>query len=141
MPSYNQISKYPDEQTRERVAKKLLALRRGLSEEIPLKTATETLLLATWNIREFGGNRTPESIQYLAEIINRFDIVAVQEVAADLSGLEAVVKILGHNWDYIVTDSTDGAAGGQERTAFIFDRCKVFSEKWREKSSFRKPIL
>lgn len=35
-----------------RVTDKLFTLRKQLNEENPGKTATETLLLATWNIRE-----------------------------------------------------------------------------------------
>jgi endonuclease/exonuclease/phosphatase family metal-dependent hydrolase len=129
MPSYRSINKITDAALRERVVERTLRLRAQLNAQVPQKSATETLLLATWNIREFGNNRSAESLQYIAEIINRFDLVAVQEVAGDLSGLEALVKLLGHNWDYIVTDSTEGTAGGSERTAFIFDKCKVFFRK------------
>jgi endonuclease/exonuclease/phosphatase family metal-dependent hydrolase len=129
MPSYTALKRITDAEEQQRTISKLFRLRRQLDAQIPAKTATDTLLLATWNIREFGGNRRAESLHYIAEIISRFDLIAVQEVAGDLSGLEKVVSLLGHNWDYIVTDSTDGTAGGQERTAFIFDRCKVFSRK------------
>jgi endonuclease/exonuclease/phosphatase family metal-dependent hydrolase len=89
------------------------------------KTAADTLLLATWNIREFGANRRTESYHYLAEIINRFDLVAVQEVSSDLTGLKKVISLLDLNWDYIVTDSTEGSAGGWERTAFLYDKSKI----------------
>ena len=129
MPSYNSIKKIADDVERLRVAQKLLTLREQLDRQIPAKTATDTLLLATWNIREFGDNRRGESLHYIAEIVSRFDLVAVQEVAVDLSGLQKLVALLGHNWDYIVTDSTEGTAGGGERMAFIFDRCKVFFRK------------
>ena len=127
MPSYNALKRVADKEEQERTINRLLRLRQQLAAEIPAKTATDTLLLATWNIREFGGNRHDESLHYIAEIISRFDLVAIQEVAPDLSGLEKVVSLLGRNWSYLVTDSTDGTAGGSERTAFVFDRCKVFS--------------
>jgi hypothetical protein len=39
------------------------------------------------------------------------------------------MKLLGHNWDCVYTDSTEGAAGGGERMAFVFDKCKVFFRK------------
>ncbi len=39
--------------TRQRVARRLLALREQLDREIPCRTRIDTLLLATWNIREF----------------------------------------------------------------------------------------
>ena len=69
-----------------RTANNLLRLRGRLDRDIPKKTATDTLLLATWNIREFGDSRRKESLFYIAEIIARFDLVAVQEVSADLTG-------------------------------------------------------
>jgi len=102
MPSYQPLKKIQDPATRKRTTEKLLQLRRQLDRDIPAKTATETLLLATWNIREFGDNRTAESLHYLAEIISRFDLVAIQEVSADLAGLQKLAALLGHNWDYLV---------------------------------------
>jgi len=128
-PEYKSIKRMRNLEERARVVEKLLILRAQLDEEIPKKTATDTLLLATWNIREFGNNKSDESLQYLAEIISRFDLVAIQEVARELDGLKKLVSMLGHNWDYIVTDSTEGTAGGGERMAFVFDKCKVFFDK------------
>ena len=129
MPAYSSIKRIGDIVERTRIAKNLLALRAKLDLEIPAKTATDTLLLATWNIRKFGDNKSNESLHYLAEIISRFDLIAVQEVTSSLVGLQKLVSLLGHNWDYIVTDSTEGTSGGSERMAFIFDRCKVFFRK------------
>ena len=129
MPAYTSINKINDGAEKERVVERLLALRKQLDRDIPAKTATDTLLLATWNIREFGDNRRGESLYYIAEIISRFDLVAVQEVGSNLGGLQKLVALLGHNWDYLVTDCTEGKAGGSERMAFIFDRCKVFFRK------------
>ena len=129
MPSYTSIKRNRNDAERARIVEKLLALRTQLDRDIPAKTATETLLLATWNIREFGDNRRGESLHYLAEIISRFDLIAIQEVASNIDGLKKLVALLGHNWDYIVTDSTEGVDGGGERMAFIYDRCKVFFRK------------
>ena len=129
MPYYHPLKKIREKEEQARTIDKLLILRSQMDRQIPAKTASETLLLATWNIREFGDNRRIESFYYIAEIISRFDLVAVQEVSVNLKGLEKVVSILGHHWDYIVTDSTDGSAGGGERTAFIYDKNKVFFKK------------
>jgi len=108
-----------------RTTENLLDLRSQLDREIPQKTATNTLLLATWNIRKFADNRLLESLYYIAEIINRFDLIAVQEVSANMKGLEKLMSLLHSNWDYLVTDSTDGTAGGGERMAFLYDRSKI----------------
>lgn len=126
MPYYYPIRKIKDQQERQRIVDKLLRLRKQLNDDIPAKTAEETLLLATWNIREFGDNRRTESLYYIAEIISRFNLVAIQEVSSNLKGLEDLMKILGNGWDYIVTDSVEGSAGGGERTAFIYDTNKIF---------------
>jgi endonuclease/exonuclease/phosphatase family metal-dependent hydrolase len=129
MPTYSSIKRIKDGAEKKRTVEKLLKLRTQLDQQVPAKTATDTLLLATWNIRAFGDNRRPESLHYIAEIISRFDLVAIQEVSNNMAGLEKVVALLGPNWDYIVTDSTEGVAGGGERMAFVFDRCKVFFRK------------
>lgn len=128
MPYYHPLKQLNKEE-RLRTTDNLLVLRKQLDRDIPQKTATDTLLLATWNIREFGNNRRKESLYYLAEIISRFDLVAVQEVSANLKGLENLVSLLDLNWDYFVTDSTDGSAGGGERMAFLYDKSKISFKK------------
>ena len=125
MPYYKSIKKIKDKEESTRIAERLLDLRNRLDEQIPKKTATETLLLATWNIREFSDNRRTESLHFIAEIVSRFDLIAVQEIARQLDGLERLMYLLGPTWDYIVTDSTEGTAGGGERMAFIYDKNKV----------------
>src|SRR5688572_19399526 len=72
---------------RARVVRNLVALREQLSREIPPKDAEDNLLLATWNVRDLGkinrrgfGERLPETYFYIAEVLSRFDFVAVQEV-------------------------------------------------------------
>ncbi|GAB3165377.1 endonuclease/exonuclease/phosphatase family protein [Telluribacter humicola] len=114
-----------------RIVKGLLRLRAGLSTSVPQRTQTESLLLATWNIRELaptnkGGKRTMDSYFFIAEIISYFDLVAVQEVRDDLTALQQVMRILGSDWQCVFTDVSAFANGGnQERMAFIFDTRKV----------------
>jgi hypothetical protein len=97
MPYYQTIRKIRDKEERLCTIDWLLLLRSLLDREIPQKTASDTLLLATWNIREFGDNRRTESLHYIAEIISRFDLVAVQEVSANMEGLEKVISLLSRN--------------------------------------------
>ncbi|MDH6343281.1 endonuclease/exonuclease/phosphatase family metal-dependent hydrolase [Parabacteroides sp. PFB2-12] len=129
MPYYKPIKNIREKAEQLRTIDKLRLLRKQLDRDIPAKTASETLLLATWNIREFGDNRRLESFFYIAEILSRFDLIAIQEVSSNLKGLEKVMSLMGRNWDYIVTDSTDGTAGGGERTAFLYDKNKIFFRK------------
>ena len=126
MASYKKIKKIEDEAAKARVVERLLTLRKQLNAEVPEKTATQTLLLATWNIREFGENRLPESSYYIAEIIDHFDIVVIQEVnSKEIGGLEDVLSILGDNWSYVMSDGVEGSAGGNEAMAFVYNTNKV----------------
>jgi endonuclease/exonuclease/phosphatase family metal-dependent hydrolase len=134
MPWYRELfDTFPrdeDSPARRRAAAGLLSLRRRLRKEVPPRTVEETLLLATWNIREFGrnamfGKRLSESIHYIAEIINHFDLVAIQEVKDNLADLKRLVKVLGDWWEYIVTDVVAGKSGNTERIAFLYDTRKV----------------
>ncbi len=138
MPQYNHIYfKIRKNEDRLRVAKRLERLRDQLDGMVPAKDAEDNLLLASWNVRDLGkrgdrrgwGPRLPESWFYIAEVISRFDFVAVQEVN-QVSEWEEVMDILGPNWDYIATDETDSALGGNgERMVFVFDRRKVWFQK------------
>jgi len=128
MPFYASLTR-ESVQVQQRAAAGLLALQAQLKASVPARTMAETLLLATWNIREFDsakyGPRCAESFFYIAEIIDHFDLVAIQEVREDLTALHQLLDILGAWWRYIVTDVTAGAAGNGERLAFVYDSRKV----------------
>lgn len=128
MPFYKKLSTETPAGTR--TINKLLELRKALTAvKIPEKSQNRNLLLATWNIREFDstkyGERTEESFYYIAEIIDRFDLVAVQEVREDLVALNKLMSLLGSNWNVVFTDVTEGTAGNGERMAFLYDSRKV----------------
>lgn len=135
MPYYKGVLDQLEQEGRKdavkRVCARLLRLRRGIAKQgVPKRNLTQTLLLATWNLREFGknakfGHRTSESLIYIAEIISHFDLVAVQEVNENLRDLKSLLALLGDWWDYIVTDVTDGRSGNQERIALLFDGRKI----------------
>lgn len=108
---------------------RLQALRAALASAIPTRTATDTLLLATWNLREFDtakyGGRSPLALLAIAEIASRFDLIAVQEVRENLWALQRLQQHLGPWWDYLVTDVTLGRRGNSERLAYLYDKRKV----------------
>jgi hypothetical protein len=108
---------------------RILLLKDELAKSVPRKTVDDTLLMATWNIREFDsekyGARLDSTYYYMAEIISHFDLVAVQEVRDDLTAFKRLMRILGLNWEYVVSDITEGKAGNGERMAFIYDKRKV----------------
>jgi hypothetical protein len=68
MPFYPPLRRAPfTDETRIRCAERLLRLRQQLHSQIPTRKNRDTLLLATWNIRDFDSNkfghgpRLPES--------------------------------------------------------------------------------
>jgi endonuclease/exonuclease/phosphatase family metal-dependent hydrolase len=89
--------------------------------QIPAKS-NRTLLVATWNIANLGvQDRLDSDYALMAEIIGWFDLVAVQEVNDDLSGIDAMVAKLPGRYDVLFSD----ASGNLERQAFVFDTRKV----------------
>ncbi len=127
MVFYDHIDYKTDEGRR--TAQRLLKLREALTIEIPERSIGGTLLLATWNIREFDsesyGDRRDEPLYYIAEIIDHFDLVAIQEVRDNLDALQRLMGFLGSWWKYLVTDVTEGTPGNRERMAFLYDSRKV----------------
>lgn len=116
------------------VALNLKELKEDLDGKIPPKKLEKNLLIATWNIRGFGDitrkwkssesdspKRDLHSLVCIAEIIKRFDVVAVQEVKSNLKGLRDVLKLLGNDWSLILTDVNNGDSGNGERMAYLFD--------------------
>ncbi len=128
MPFYKNIDTKNDP-TGKQTVEGLLRLRAALDDGIPAKTVDNTLLLASWNIREFGGNksggRDAEALYYIAEILSRFDLIAVQEVRDNLDALDGLMNILGGWWKYLVSDVTLGPQGNHERLAYVYDTRKL----------------
>ncbi|WP_427008688.1 endonuclease/exonuclease/phosphatase family protein [Pseudarthrobacter sp. H2] len=119
------------------VTEDLDRLRTALTESIPAKTESN-LLVGTWNIRALGEltakwlagpkdspKRDWHAIACLAEVISRFDVVAVQESRRNPVALKRLLEDLGPHWKVIVSDAVEGAAGNGERLAFLYDSTRV----------------
>lgn len=108
------------------IAQRLLRLRALLNSRITSVRRPNSLIIGSWNIRHFDGGRPRlnESFHYIAEIIDHFDICAIQEVKS-LEAMEKLSDLLGPNWDYFINDSSGGGRGNHERMAFIYNRNKV----------------
>ena len=123
--------KYLEPGKRRRAIGYLKTLRRFLDEHLPTRTAQGTLVLGTWNLRNFDNNRfgngprLEETFLYIAEVISRFDAIAVQEICRDLRPLDRLMSILGDEYRFILTDVTEGRSGNEERLGFIYHRDKV----------------
>ena len=121
--------------TRTAIATEMAALRVALDAQIPPKRDVDrNILIGTWNIRAFGGltedwksgskdspKRNWRGMLAIAEIISRFDIVAVQEIKDDLKALRTLMKTLGPDWQFLITDENMGDGGNDERSGFLFD--------------------
>ena len=132
MVQYSSIRYWKNSKRRDRTIDGLLRLRKALYTQIKRKRDEGSILLASWNLRDFDSNklgsgpRLDESYLYMAEIISAFDLVALQEINRDLTPLKKLMRILGRkDWDYIVTDTTEGTSGNQERMAYVFNTTKI----------------
>ena len=89
------------------VREDLERLKLALADAIPRKR-TGNLMVASWNIRAFGGlaatwmtgpgdspKRDWHAVHCIAEFVRRFDVVAIQECRADLTALRALMSVLG----------------------------------------------
>jgi exonuclease III len=105
---------------------------------VPAKALDRNLLIATWNIRAFGDltekwesaeadspKRDLHSLLCIAEIVSRFDVIAIQEARDNLKALRHLIHALGPNWGLSLTDVSEGAPGNGERMAFLFDTRRV----------------
>jgi exonuclease III len=121
------------------VVEDVARLRRRIEASgVPCKIADSNLLVGTWNIRalgrvyaEWGENpgspkRNLRAMAYIAEVIRRFDIIAIQEVKRDTSGIRLLLEeFLGPEWGLVLSDVTAGDEGNAERLAFVYDGRRV----------------
>ena len=99
------------------------------------------VLIASWNLKDFGKSKTLQSIGFIAQTIKDVDILAVQEVVAGAGGAQAVARLsdalnrTGAKWDYTISDPTSSAENGTERYAFLWKpgRIKKMGDAWLEK--------
>jgi len=102
----------------------------------------QTLIsLCSWNLKNFGKSKSDTELEFIANTIKNFDIIAIQEVVAGEGGAQAVAKLndllnrKGAKWAYKVSDVTSGTSYKSERYAFIWKTSRVeqIGETWLEK--------
>jgi endonuclease/exonuclease/phosphatase family metal-dependent hydrolase len=120
------------------VVEDIARLRRRIDASgLPPKRSDQNLLVATWNIRAFGTiyprwtenpgspKRNWHGLACLVEVMRRMDVIAIQEVKRDLTGVRMLLDWLGPDWGLIMSDVTAGEAGNAERLAFVFDQRRL----------------
>ena len=104
------------------VANEITHLRQHKQTRVIPATVQNRLLIATWNIANFGvQERTGDDRKLISEIVSWFDIFAVQETHENYGDLADVHHNLGGSWRYVMSDR----AGNDERLAFLYDSAKV----------------
>ena len=99
--------------------------------------------ILTWNIAHLGKTKNATEIEFMASVMQSYDLIAIQEVvASDPAGAKAVAQIAdllnrsGSKWEYKVSDPTTGTSQQKERYAFIWNTAivKLKGKPWLDKS-------
>lgn len=112
-----------------------------LGEAVAATIVSQTpsnVVIGTWNLRAFGGltaswqskksdspKRDWRAIEFIAEIIRRCDVFALQEIRREPTAIKHLLARLGAKWRVIVSDVTEGDAGNDERLAFVYNSERV----------------
>jgi hypothetical protein len=125
------------------IAQGLKKLRERIAAaNIPSSSLDETLILATWNVREFGKSpRKEAAIHLIAEIMGQFDLISVVELRDNVTDLHRVVQIRGPYWQVVYSDYNTDRAGNHERIAYVYDkRAVTFTGLAAEADPIRKKM-
>ena len=100
----------------------------------PPARAGETIRVASFNIQVFGESKSskPEVMQVLAEVIRRFDVVAIQEIRIRNENLLPAfvdqVNSTGRKYDYLIGPRL-GRSSSKEQYAYIYDTQSIESDR------------
>jgi len=87
--------------------------------------------ISSWNLQNFGKTKSNQEINFIANSLKDFDIIAIQEVVAGYGGAQAVARLVdelnrkGSKWDYVISHPTNSTPYGTERYAYIWKSGKV----------------
>lgn len=121
------------------VVRDIVRLRRRLDEvNVPPRRTDYNFIVGTWNIRSLGGyfdrwtenagspKRNLRDLALIAEVIRRFDVVAVQEIKCNTTALRLLAdRFLAPHWSVMMSDVTAGDRGNTERAAYLYDTRRV----------------
>lgn len=91
-------------------------------------------LFISWNMKDIGNSKSPQSLEVMASVLKDADVVAIQEVVAGkgfgakkVSDLVQVLAQKGQPFDYIVSDPTIPSSPGVERYGYLIRKHILFS--------------
>lgn len=119
--------------------KDIVRLRRRIAaSSLPVKQVDKNLLIGSWNIRSFGDvyhkwvenpgspKRNLRGMACIAEIVRCFDVIAIQEVKGETTGIRMLLdEFLGADWGLMMSDVTAGDRGNNERLTYVYDKRRV----------------
>jgi hypothetical protein len=89
----------------------------------PIKRS-DSVVIGSFNALKLGKDDDDKKRwDFLKRFVSRYDLLAIQEVMDDLSGIRRLKKELGPKYELIVSDTTGaipGARGLRERLAFLY---------------------
>lgn len=97
--------------------------------------------VVSWNVENLGKSKSEYEIKFMAQTLNGYDVVALQEVVAGYGGSQAVAQLAdelnrtGSKWDYKISEPTSSSAYKTERYAFLWKTATVqkIGKPWLEK--------
>jgi len=107
-----------------------------------IQTLLANVSMCSWNLQDFGKTKNQAELEFIANTLKSYDVIAIQEVvAADPGGAQAVARLVdilnrkGSKWDYVISDITSSSAYKAERYAFIWktSRLTIQGNAWLEK--------
>lgn len=107
------------------VAKRMEVLGERLETNVYGNAGEASLLVATWNLRNFGGGafgfgeRLAESLMFIARVLLGFDLVALQEVRST-ENVNQLMALLGTGWSKVICGEAPGRSGNREMCAFLY---------------------
>jgi deoxyribonuclease-1-like protein len=101
----------------------------------------QSITVCSWNLKDFGRSKNNQEIEFIANTIKDFDVVAIQEVVAGYGGAQAVARLhdalnrKGTDWDYSISEPTSGSSYKTERYAYIWktSKLKKIGDAWLER--------
>ena len=91
---------------------------------------SDSIIIGSFNIRKLGDieKRTDESWQLFKNTLERFDLIAIQEVMENSEGLYHLKELLGEHYKIAISDSTGAAPGRRgngELLAFLYNSKRI----------------
>ncbi len=97
---------------------------------LPATSDTDAIRIASYNIQVFGVSKLgkPEVMAILADVVRRFDVVAIQEIrSADQTVLPQFIQMVnstGRQYSYVLGPRL-GRTSSKEQYAFVYDTEKI----------------